>query len=146
MTMKNVIPLPIDDDDNLVEPPIVDFLYHDPDRHAFIVTFVPEDSVSASEKEGAEIPDRGSDGLRIGRQLKMLAQRLNCSKPIERIMHGGGGDFEFRLKGGEIIKLSGDSPDGHASMSAYGILQDIAMIAQVVFIEQERLCRAAGVA
>ncbi|HLX62689.1 MAG TPA: hypothetical protein VKX17_15530 [Planctomycetota bacterium] len=135
--MKKARPLPLEDEAHLVEPPIVDFLHHHPARRAYVVTFVPEDSVSHAETEVVEIPDASGDGLRIKLQLDKLARLLNSRTRIERLTHSGGGNFEIRFEGGKTKSLS-TSPSPDATFGVYSSLQDIAMTAQIAFIAQHR--------
>ena len=74
--MVKAIPLEVDRDSHLVEPPIVDFLCLDETRQAYIVAFIPEDSVSSEEKEDIEIPEGSSDGQRIALQLGLTVAEV----------------------------------------------------------------------
>jgi len=133
------IPLPIDRDSLLIEPPIVDFLHLDLTRRAYVVTFVPEDSVSCAETEVIEVPEASSEGQRIALQLSLLAAHMRKgTAPIDRISHSGGGDFEFHFRGKPSRSLSHHNQSAEATHQAYRCLQDIAMTAQVAFILRQR--------
>jgi len=136
--MAEAIPLQLDPKAHLVEPPIVDFVYLDPTRRAYVVTFVPEDRVSGAETEVVVVPENSSDGRRIALQLGWLASLWNQVAPIERIVHSGGGDFEFQFKGAPSRSLSDLCPSPEATHDAYRFLQDIAMTAEVAFIQVQR--------
>lgn len=136
--MADAIPLPIDGDEHLVEPPIIDFLHRDPARRVYVVTFVPEDDVSRAETEVVEISENSYDGRRMVWQLEALARLWLPAARIERIAHSGGGDFEFHFEGGKIRSLSADSPNPDVTFQAYGCLQDMAKTAEFSFIDRQR--------
>src|SRR5947207_5705284 len=106
--MAEATPLPIEGDEHLVEPPIIDLLRRDTSFGVYVVTFVPEDDVSQAETEMVEIPEGSPDGQRITWQLEDLAELWKPSARIERIVHSGGGDFTIHFEGGKIRSLSGD--------------------------------------
>lgn len=136
--MNKSIPLPIEGYDHLVDPPIVDFLHHDLVRHAYVVTFVPDDTVSHSETEVVEIPEYSSDGRRVAWQLEALANLWKPALRIERIVHSGGGDFEFHFEGGKVRRLSADDRGPGFALQAYHCLTDMAMSAEFTFIDKQR--------
>jgi len=143
MIMAKVIPLPIEGDKHLVEPPIIDFLHRDPVRRVYIVTFVSEDEVSRAETEVVEIAENSYDGRRLGWQLEALAQLWKPVLQIERIAHSGGGDFAFHFEGGKIRSLSTDSPSSDVTFQAYGCLQDMSRTSEFAFIDRQRAQPAA---
>ena len=121
-----------DDDDELVGPPIVDTLRLDRAHNSWAVIFLPEESVSAREKERVSIPLTSPDGRRIALRLERLNDLLGME--IESIFHGGGGNFVFIAEGGKRHELS--EPHGRVDLSlrAYVELTDIAMTAQLAFV------------
>lgn len=131
--MTNAIPFSLDaEGDHLVEPPIVDAMNIDRTRGAWVVTFVPEDSVSSREKETVTIPIASADGRRISLRLARLNTLLGMT--IERLVHSGDGNFAFHSVDGRVLELAG--PHGHVdlSMRSYVELSDIAMTAQIAFV------------
>ena len=129
--MAKAIPLPVEGDDHLVEPPIIDFLHHDPVRHMYVVTFVPHDDVSRAETEVVEIPEDSDDGHTIAWQLEVLASLWGPSLRIQRIAHSGGGDFEFHLEDGTTRSLSADSQSSDVTFQAYGCLRYMSLRTEI---------------
>ena len=124
-------------EEDILDLPIVDFFVRDAARRKFIVTFMPEDSVSKAEKEVVAIPENSSDGKRVALQLESLC-RVWKAGGIERISHTGGDDFTFHFKGGKVRSVVDEPPGRDAPHEIYRCLQDIAMTAQVVFILRQR--------
>jgi hypothetical protein len=135
--MSDVIDLPLDDDSPLVDPPLVDDLYLDQDTEKYMIVFVPEDRVSRNQKEVVVVPRQSEDGKRIELRLKQLAGILGAS--VARLFHAGGGDFGFHLSDGREVHLSDESGSGQRSQVAYVQLQDLGMIAQVAFRQDQLL-------
>jgi hypothetical protein len=138
VNVSDAIEIPLEGDDPLVEPPIVDFFYPDPVRRAYVINFVPEDRVSRSQTEVAEVSESGLEGRRIALQLDRLASLLGLAVPIEKIVFGGGGEFDLHFEGKVSRSLPADSPNPHVTHEAYRCLQDIAMTAQVAYILGQR--------
>ena len=130
--MVNTIDLPMNSDGgHLVDPPIVDSLHRDEIHDAWIVSFVPEESISMREKEQVVVPFASSDGRRI----RIGVQRIETflGQPVDRVFHTGDGNFAFQTRQGKCVELS--DAQGHLdwSLKAYIALQDIAMTAQIAF-------------
>src|SRR5438105_3962989 len=89
-----------------IERPIVDTLVSDPPRRAWVISFVPDESVSRQEKEQTVIPINSADGRRIQLRVDRLGKLLGHQ--VERIFHGGGGNFTFHLSGGAFYEISED--------------------------------------
>jgi hypothetical protein len=145
MIMAEAVPLPVEGDDLLVEPPIIDFLHHDAVRRMYVVTFVPEDSVSRAETEVIEIPESSYDGRRMAWQLEALAKLWKLALPIERIVHSGGGDFTFHFQGGETRSLVADSRSADVTLRACRCLQDMSLSAELAFIDRQQTRTAEAV-
>lgn len=132
--MSGVIALSLDDlEGHLVDPPIVDMLHFEPSIHSFVITFVPNEHVSRDSKEVVAVPRQTPEGERIALRLRLLTQRLAAGRKIERITHGGGGDFTFALEGGQTFRLSDDQLDSDTTLWTIMQLQDIAQAAEIAF-------------
>src|SRR3954462_8728881 len=86
------------DEHLLVEPPIVDSLRADLTRNEWVITFIPEDSVSRREKEQVAIGFSTPEGRRIQLRINRLNKLLGGQ--IERLSHAGDGSFTFHLRDG----------------------------------------------
>ncbi len=136
--MSDVIPIDLDPDGgHIVEPPIVDALQYDRSHNAWVVTLIPEDSVSHREKELVTIPFTSEDGRRITFQVARLSQLLGLK--LRELIHRGDGDFVFISDDGSRRELA--QPHGRLdlSMRAYVLLADIAMTAQIAFGSQQAI-------
>jgi hypothetical protein len=138
--MSDPIEIPLNDDsDHLVEPPIVDHLYLDEARGVYVVTFIPQDNVSAHEKETVQIESSHEDGRRIALRLQELGKLVEGK--ILRLYHSGGGDFGFKLDHNRNIALS---QIHHPWTEAYVYLQDLGMIAQIAYRQMQLLNQGAA--
>ena len=117
---------------HLVEPPIIDSLHREAARRLWVVSFIPERSVSSHEKEQVVIEFDSSEGRRISLRMKRLAKLFG--RQINRIFHGGGGNFSFVPTRGKSVDLADTQHDVGFSVKAYGELTDIAMTAQIAFM------------
>jgi hypothetical protein len=135
--MSNAIDTPLDEGAPLVDPPLVDDLYLDDISDAYTIVFVPDDRVSRKQKEIVVVSRNSQDGRRIELRLKQLAGILGA--PVVRLFHSGGGDFGFSLSDGREIHLSDESGSAERSRVAYVQLQDLGMIAQIAFREDQLL-------
>lgn len=130
--MSNVIDIQCGDSgDHLIDPPIVDFLFVDRERDTYVITFVPQDSVSRREKEVVEVPRGTSDGKRIGMRLEQIGNLVGGN--VERLFHAGGGDFGFYEVSGELYQISKHSPSLTVTQALYAHLQDLSVVAEIVF-------------
>lgn len=131
--MGNIIELPLESDGGqLVEPPILDTLVRDQDSHQWVISFIPEDSVSAREKEQVVVPFDSADGRRILVRMHRLEALLG--QKIDRLFHAGDGNFSFHTSAGKLISLADPHESHDLSLRAYVELTDIAMTAQIAFL------------
>src|SRR5258706_13510154 len=79
----------------VVQPPVIDSLHRDKKRRIWSILFVPEPSVSRHEKERVTIGFNSAEGQRIQTRMDRLEKLFG--RPIDRIYHGGGGDFTFHF-------------------------------------------------
>jgi len=135
--MSDVIDVPLDSESPLVDPPIVDDLYLNADLDEYIITFIPDDCVSRNEKETVAIPHDSEDGRRVELRLSELSRILGTS--VIRLFHAGGGDFGFFLSDGKQRHLSDPVGSSEASQEIYVQLQDLGMIAQIAFRQEQLL-------
>src|SRR5947209_3146070 len=118
--------------------PIVDFFRHDTARNAYVVTFIPEDHVSGSEKETAEIPKGTREAKRLEIQFEALGRLLRSRRKLESISHRGGNEFTLVFAGGRALSFPDAKLDPLISAGVYRCLQDIATTAQVTFMMQRQ--------
>ena len=129
--MNDLTPLPLDGPDHLVEPPIIDFLFFDSDSDAYVITFVPEASVSRDHKEVVNIARASEDGRRTELRLKQIGVHLGGD--VGRVFHAGGGDFGFYFGDGRLYQLSIHAPSSAVTQKVYVCLQDLGTVAQLAF-------------
>ena len=122
---------------HLVEPPIIDSLHRESARKLWVVSFIPEETASSNEKEQVVIPFDSNEGQRITLRMKRLAKLFG--RQIDRIFHGGGGNFSFVPSRGKALDLGDPRHDIGLSVKAYGELTDIAMTAQIAFLTSRLL-------
>ncbi|HSI35289.1 MAG: hypothetical protein ACAI43_21240 [Phycisphaerae bacterium] len=133
--MSDPIDLPIDSEDRLYDPPLVDCAYRDPQRRGFAITFVPSDDVSSAATEFVLVPDPSPEFTQIEALWAHVAQLLNPSAALDRVVHGGGGDYSILLTDRSRLNLA-DS-DNAAEISDR--LKRIADLAEIAFrIERRR--------
>ena len=116
----------------LVEPPIIDSLHRDKARRIWSILFVPEESISRQEKERVTIPFTSTDGRRIQARMDRLGRLFGAQ--IERIYHGGGGQFTLHFQRGKRRTVRHPHRDPTLPLRAYVELTDIAMTAQIAFL------------
>jgi hypothetical protein len=117
-------------DDPLVEPPIVDALRVDRERDAYVVTFVPSDDLSAEPKLVVMIPSNSVEGRQIETWLGEFQRLLKAGGAVERIVHGGGGDFTLSLADGTTRQLSDPDLDNATTQRIYDGLQYVSQAAE----------------
>jgi len=133
--MAHLISIDLDDvTAHLVDPPVVDLVVFDRLNGCWNVTFVPEASVSLQEKETISFANHTA----LAKRVQTWVQRLNelFKADIVRIVHSGGGEFTFFFSGNDPVSLSHAAEhDGWIALETYRGLQDIAMTAQLAFIQ-----------
>lgn len=121
MTQSNV---------HLVDSPIVDALRVDRERDAFVVTFIPSDDLTDEPKLVVTIPACSAEGRQIQVWLGELRDLLATGAPVERIVHGGGGDFTLAFADGTTRQLSDPDLDGAMTQRIYDGLQYVSQAAE----------------
>ena len=127
----------------IIEPPIIDFLVHDPDLRAYIAEFVPDPHVSQEQKESVYLRDGTDAARRIGELLSEVSSILRALAPVVKIAHAGQDDFDFYTARGDLIELH-DSSSPQFSFDVYAALQAISQEVQFEFTRQRRLGKVAG--
>ncbi len=120
-------------DEQLIDPPLLDFLYYEPELTAFVVAFIPSDEVSVNEKESVNIPLDSAEGRQIGAQLFLLSQLLGQGAVVTRIIHGGGGNYGFHFANGAYVELAEDESDSMHTQQAHDAVRRIAQSAELAF-------------
>jgi hypothetical protein len=129
--MSDVIDLPLDDDDRLVEPPLLDLLYHDEAQDAYVVTFVPTDEVSQEATEVVRIRRDFPEYRRVDGFFKRVEELVGGGRRIVRIVHQGGGNFAFHFLDGSAIEMADRANE--VSQEASDRLKQIADAAEMAF-------------
>src|SRR4051812_37021356 len=101
----------------VVQPPIIDSLYRDKKRRVWIILFVPERSVSRHEKERVIIGFNSAEGRRVQTRIDRLEKLFG--RPIDRIYHGGGGNFSFHFQRGKRNGVGSPLQQRERSIRAY---------------------------
>lgn len=139
--MSDHIQIPMENEEFPVEPPIVDLLYLNAKLDSYVVTFIPADIASRQEKEVVKIQRESEDGRRVQLRVQAIEKVIGLGK-IDRIFHSGDGDFGFVMNDGSQWSLSNPASDNSKSQDIYVQLQDLGMIAQIVFRQELLLARA----
>jgi hypothetical protein len=114
-----------------VDPPIIDHFFQEPESEAYSIRFVPTDELSKEETVFVSVPLESPEGRQIGTCHGELSKLLGGGRSIERIGHGGGGDFTFHLDDGTWRELSDPSFDQTVVQRAYELLQHMAQTAEL---------------
>jgi hypothetical protein len=115
---------------HLVDPPIVDALRVDRERDAFVVTFIPSDDLPDEPKLVVTIPAGSVEGRQIQVWLRKFRELLASSADVERIVHGGGGDFTLVFADSTSRQLSDPDLDGAMTQQIYDGLQYVSQAAE----------------
>ena len=129
--MSQPIDLPLDHDDRLAEPPLVDLLSYDARRGAWVVTFVPSDDVSAEATEVVTVPQGTPEFRRISALLGRVAEAMAPGRRIEKVVHSGGGSYTVWLANGESLELAEAS--GAIAHEVFDRIKQIADTAEAIF-------------
>ena len=106
---------PIDRDDDLFDPPLVDSIYFDDQKGAFSITFVPSDDASTAMKESILISKSSPDYARVMTFWNRIQELTTAQSSIARIVHGGGGAYTFHFENGVAQELTATT-DGKAAV------------------------------
>lgn len=133
--MTDSTDLPVDPQDRLYEPPLVDQLSREAD--CFAIGFVPEDWVSAEEKCFVRVSAATSEGNRILTLISQIEERWGKGK-IHRIVHGGGGDYTLSSADNDACALQ--DLEHKAAGEIADRLHQIAQASQIAYrIHEEHL-------
>lgn len=135
--MSDSISIDQSDAGHIVDPPIVDFLCHDPELKAFVAEFVPEKVFSTERKESVFLYDGTDSSRRVRELLAELSLVCGARSPITKLAHGGGGNFSMYSADGALIELH-DSPSPQQTTDAYAVLQTLSQEIQLEFLRQRR--------
>ena len=135
--MTRLLELSLDDSQgHLVEPPMIDQLYYEPEVGGYVITFVPSEYCSQASTETVTVRDMSpfkQDFRRVRARLDQLTDLLTAGDPIARLVHAGGGDFTFHMQGGDVRQLSDERFDSLTTFDASHALQDLAQVAETAF-------------
>jgi hypothetical protein len=127
--MTTPIDLPLDDDDRLVEPPLVDSLHYERDADGFSITFVP--SVGDDPTRFVFVARDSAEGRQVAAYLYRVQQLIGDR--VEMVVHGGGGNYTLRLASGESLQMSDKAPAEQWVPEVFDRLKQIAAVAEVAF-------------
>lgn len=123
---------------HVADPPILDELVESTGADRFSVVFVPDDRVSAREKETVGIRRNSPEERAIAACLAEIAATLGLAGSVIRITHGGGGSFSFVSVTGQRIALDDPGLSQDQTHRVCDLLQSISMQAQTAFLIEER--------
>ncbi len=126
---------PIDSDDRLYDPPLVDCIYFDLQRRGCAVTFVPSDDASTAMTEFILIGEMSPDYTRIRTFWTRIEELLESQVKLDRIIHAGGGDYTIHFTNGSTVELSAVADAGR-SAEISDRLKQIADAAQIAFLDR----------
>lgn len=129
--MSMPIEMPLDDDDRLADPPLLDSFHFEPGPEGFSVIFVPSDGVSSELKESIFLRADSVEG-RLMAPLVQKIQRI-IQSPVERIIHSGGGNYTFLLPNSVTRQLDDGVLSQHAVLQLFDVLKHMAQIAECAF-------------
>ena len=127
--MTAPIDLPLHDDGRLSEPPLVDSLHYERDADGFSITFVP--SVGEDPTRFVFVARDSAEGRQVAAYLYRVQQLIG--ERVDRVVHGGGGNYSLRLAGGESLQLSDEAPGEQWVPEVFDRLKQIAAVAEVAF-------------
>jgi hypothetical protein len=125
--MSDAIELPLDDDDRLAEPPLIDALHYEREKDGFSITFIP--SLSEDPTRNVFVPRDSPEGRQVAAYLYRI-QTLIGSHVI-RAVHRGGGDYSLHLAGGTVLNLPDER--SNSAPELFDRLKQIASVAEVAF-------------
>jgi hypothetical protein len=108
--MSQSIDLPLDDDDRLYEPPLVDSIRHDDERRGYVVQFVPSDDISSEPTERIMLSEGDPEFHRMDVLFGEIGRLMGGDKIISRILHAGGGNYTIHFSEGTHTELANESP------------------------------------
>src|SRR5438045_349836 len=104
--MPHTIPLHLDDEDRLFEPPLVDVLYYDESANEYVITFIPSDDASGEATEVVRVGVSAPDFSRVESLYRRIQDSVGAGRRLVRIVHGGGGNFTFHIDTGAVTELA----------------------------------------
>jgi hypothetical protein len=125
--MTDPIELPLDDEDRLADPPLLDLLHYEESSSGYSVTFVP--SCDDDPTHFVLICLDSVDGKQVSAYLDRIAELVGGR--VTKVIHAGGGDYTLHLADGRITALS----DGHAwTMEVFDRLKQVANVAEAAYL------------
>jgi|GEM_PF-6554307 len=131
--MSDPIELPLEDNDRLYEPPLVDTIYYDDRLRGYSVHFVPNDAASSEPTELVFVPESSPHFALLKTYWDRLEQLCDHPAKLVRIVHGGGAEYTCHFADLEVINLSALSTT--EAIEAIDRLKQIADTAEIVFLD-----------
>jgi hypothetical protein len=129
LPMSDSINLSLDDDNRVAGPPLVDSLHYERDADEFSIIFVP--SVGEDPTRSVFVPRDSAEGRLIATYLYRIRQLIGDR--VERIVHGGGGNYTLRLATSQTLRLSDERPNESWAPEVSDRLKQIAEAAEAAF-------------
>lgn len=126
MTMADPIDTSLEDDDRLAEPPLVDSLHYERDADGFSITFIP--SIGEDNTRSVFVARDSVDGRQVSAYVYRIQQLIG--NRLEKVVHGGGGNYTLRLANGEILRISDEALDEQWAPEVFNRLKQIAEVAE----------------
>jgi hypothetical protein len=127
--MSNPIDLPLDDEDRLAEPPLVDLLHYEREADGFAVTFVP--SIGEDATRFVFVPRDSAEGRQIAAYLYRIQQLIGHR--LEKVVHAGGGDYTLKLAENGSMRLSDEALNEQWATEVFDRLKQIAAVSEAAF-------------
>jgi hypothetical protein len=127
--MSDPVEIPLDEDDRLADPPLLDLFRVDLESDCYIATFVPSDDVSAEPTLSVSIRQQSVEGRRIA----ILLARIEtiCGGRLLLASHLGGGNYTLRLTDGRTTAL--DALDNASAVELFDRLKQVAVDAEMSY-------------
>src|SRR5262249_11094229 len=128
--MTDPIEVPLDDEDRLADPPLVDSLHYENELGGFSITFVP--SAGNDPTKTVFVPRDSDEGRLVATYTDRIRKLIGNENG--RVCQGGGGHFPIRLAGGRTVGLSDEAPKENWRLEVFDRLKQIADVAEAAFI------------
>ena len=127
--MSDPIDLPLDEHDRLADPPLVDSLHYERDADGFSITFVP--SIGEDPTRSIFVPRDSVEGRLVATYLYRIQQLIG--NRVEKVVHGGGGNYTLRLSTGQTLRLSDEASNESWAPEVFDRLKQVAAAAEAAF-------------
>jgi hypothetical protein len=127
--MSDPMDLPLNSEDRLADPPLVDSLHYERDADGFSIIFVP--SIGDDLTRSVFVPRDSTEGRLVSAYLYRIQQLIG--NRVEKVVHSGGGDYTLRLATGQILRLCDEASNESWAPEVFNRLKQIADAAEAAF-------------